>query len=92
MATELNAHRAVVNELEVALAERDQADQRVVELEEKVSAQAEWIEELRAKVREWEDMETWRQAHWDALKTELHALQAENKRLRAELYAKSPTQ
>lgn len=86
MATELNE---LQEELAVALAERDQADQRVTELEEKVSAQSEWIEELRAKVREWEDLEKWRQAHWNELKTELHALQAENKRLRAELYAKT---
>lgn len=84
MATELNA---IEEKLAVALAERDQADQRVVELEEKVSAQAEWIEELRAKVREWEDLEKWRQAHWCELKNELHALREENETLRSRLAA-----
>lgn len=76
-------------DLAVALAERNQADQRVAELEEKLKAQHEWIEELRAKVREWEDLEQWRQAHWETLKTELQRLREENKRLRAEHVAKS---
>ena len=84
MATQ-EAIQTLEEELAVALAERDQADQRVNELESKVTAQAEWIEELRAKVREWEDLERWRQAHWNELKQELHELQAENTRLRAAL-------
>jgi chromosome segregation ATPase len=64
-------------------------DDRVAYLESRVEAHAEWIEELRAKVREWEDLETWRQAHWETLKTELQTLRAENKTLRATLAAKT---
>jgi uncharacterized coiled-coil protein SlyX len=71
-------------ELAIALAERDQADARVTELEQTVAAQAEWIEELRAKVRGLEEVEQWRQAHWNELKRELHTLQEENQRLRAQ--------
>jgi uncharacterized coiled-coil protein SlyX len=72
-------------ELVVALAERDQADQRVNELEEKVKAQEEWIEELRATVRQLKEVEQWRQAHWDELKTALEELRKENKTLRSRL-------
>lgn len=84
--------KTLENELAVALAERNQADQRVEELEQKVRAQSEWIEELRAKLREWEDCERWRQARWEELKSELHALRAENQLLRANSVAKTHSQ
>ena len=77
--------QALKEELAVALAERDQADQRVTELEDKVKAQEEWIEELRAMVRQMKDVEQWRQAHWDELKTALAELREENKTLRSQL-------
>jgi len=71
---------------ETVLAEAQlRQDELVANLEEKVRAQHEWIEELRAKVREWEELERWRQAHWNELKTELHTLRAENSELRARL-------
>lgn len=69
-------------ELAVALAERNQADEKVNELEA-------WVEELRAKVREQADLEQWRQAHWEEMKAELQALREETKTLRAKLYAKT---
>ena len=72
-------------ELAVALAERDQADQRVNELEDKVKAQEEWIEELRAMVRQLKEVEQWRQAHWEELKTSLADLRTENETLRSRL-------
>lgn len=75
------------DELAVALAERDQADQRVSELEDKVKAQEEWIEELRATVRQLKEVEQWRQAHWDELKTALEELRKENKTLRSQRVA-----
>jgi chromosome segregation ATPase len=83
MATPTEDHLA--SELAVALAERDQADEMVMALEAKVKAQSEWIDELRAKLREWDELEKWRQAHWEVLKTELHTLREENEVLRAKL-------
>ena len=77
--------QSLKDELVVALAERDQADARVNELEDKVKAQEEWIEELRAKVRQLTEVEQWRQAHWDELKTALADLRTENETLRSRL-------
>jgi uncharacterized coiled-coil protein SlyX len=73
-------------ELMVALAERDQADQRVNELQDKVKAQEEFIEELCAMVRQLKEVEQWRQAHWDELKIGLEELRKENKTLRSQLW------
>lgn len=69
-------------ELAVALAERNQADEEVERLTTKVKDLEEWVEELRAKLREWEELEAWRQAHWDELQTELKRLRDENVALR----------
>lgn len=76
-------------ELAVALAERNQADEKVNELEAKVVELEGWVEELRAKVREQADLEQWRQAHWEEMKAERQALREETKTLRAKLYAKT---
>lgn len=73
-------------ELMVALAERDQADQRVNELHDKVKAQEEWIEELSNMVRQLKEVEQWRQAHWEELKIGLEELRKENKTLRSQLW------
>lgn len=82
---EQHTTETLLGELAVVTAERNQADRRVDELEGEVSAQQEWIEELRAKVREWEELERWRQAQWNELKKELHSLREENAELRSQL-------
>lgn len=65
----------------VALAERDQADDRVSELEQKVrelerevKEKTEWFEDVKKQLEDFEELERWRQPRWDALKEEVKML------------------
>ena len=78
-------------ELSVALAERDQADAKVMEQEKQIEAlklsETELLEEvsqLKLRLQEWEDLEGWRQGRWVLLQDELKKLRAELASLRNE--------
>lgn len=82
-------------ELAVALAERDQADTRVVEQDAELDELRDHVATLEKKLAEWMELEAYRQAHWETLKADLEALRRENSELRkrdSEPAAKNPSQ
>ena len=78
--------KEVINDLNcesaVFKAERDQADERVMKLEEELKEKDLTIENLKKQLQEWEDFEGWRQGRWVLVQQELKKLREENASLK----------
>ncbi len=81
-----NTSESRINRLEEEVAilqyERDQADKEVLKLEEAVRHAEQKAKFFEEKLKEWEELEAWRQAHMDKLRAEAHNLSVENEQLK----------
>ena len=71
-------------ECAVFKAERNQADEKVLEQEKEMKLMTEQTQELKAKLQEWEDFEGWRQGRWVLVQEELKKLKSELSALKAQ--------
>lgn len=85
---ELKEHKELIEHLDgdlgVALAERDEADEKVMELEKTNTTLTQERDDLlkevatlKSALQEWEDFEGWRQGRWVMVQDELKRLREE---------------